>query len=231
MYWMTWCCRISSRSLMPVSAPATCTKAVLPLWWILAHTMTMSQLKRSSRCTQFGADVCVHYHVTGENETHIRIKQSSTWHVSLSYVAPQFFIFRRTVQIAPNCLHWNAHIFLFGLILLEILNSLTPQTTLCLLPFPVRLPVPVNCAYDTPPPPPLLHPPFIFPVPDRRALQQLALNVYVKNSDLTCTWPSHHLLAPLQTLPRDVGFKRDVILAFKVKSPQPITNCLARNGA
>ena len=28
------------------------------------------------------------------------------------YVAPQFFIFRRTIQIAPNFLHWNAHIFL-----------------------------------------------------------------------------------------------------------------------
>ena len=31
------------------------------------------------------------------------------------YVAPQFFIFRRTVQIAPNFRHWNAHIFLFWL--------------------------------------------------------------------------------------------------------------------
>ena len=31
------------------------------------------------------------------------------------YVAPQFFIFRRTVQIAPNFRHWNAHIILFWL--------------------------------------------------------------------------------------------------------------------
>ena len=31
------------------------------------------------------------------------------------YVAPQFSIFQRTVQIAPNFLHWNAHIFLFWL--------------------------------------------------------------------------------------------------------------------
>ena len=31
------------------------------------------------------------------------------------YVAPQFFIFRRTVQIAPNFRHWNAHIFFFWL--------------------------------------------------------------------------------------------------------------------
>ena len=31
------------------------------------------------------------------------------------YVDPQFFIFRRTVQIAPNFRHWNAHIFLFWL--------------------------------------------------------------------------------------------------------------------
>ena len=31
------------------------------------------------------------------------------------YVAPQFFIFRRTVKIAPTFLHWNAHIFFFWL--------------------------------------------------------------------------------------------------------------------
>ena len=33
----------------------------------------------------------------------------------LHYVVPQFFIFRRTVRIAPNFLQWNAHIFLFWL--------------------------------------------------------------------------------------------------------------------
>ena len=57
------------------------------------------------------------------------------------YVASQFFIFRRTAQIAPNVLHWNAHIFLFGLILRDIPNSKTPQTTLRLLAIPVGLPV------------------------------------------------------------------------------------------
>ena len=31
------------------------------------------------------------------------------------YVAPQFFIFQQTIQIALNFFHWNAHIFLFWL--------------------------------------------------------------------------------------------------------------------
>ena len=51
----------------------------------------------------------------------------------------QFFILRRTVQIAPHFLHCNVHIFLFGLILRDIPNSITPQTTLRLLPIPVGL--------------------------------------------------------------------------------------------
>ena len=46
-------------------------------------------------------------------------------------------------RIEPNFLHWNAHIFLFGLILRDIPNSITPQTTFCLLPIPVRLLTPV----------------------------------------------------------------------------------------
>ena len=45
------------------------------------------------------------------------------------YVAPQIFIFRRTVQIAPNFVNWNAHIFRFDLILWVIPYSITPQTT------------------------------------------------------------------------------------------------------
>ena len=50
-----------------------------------------------------------------------------------------FFIFWPTGQIAPNFLHWNAHIFHFGLILRDIPNSITPQTTIHLLPILVGL--------------------------------------------------------------------------------------------
>ena len=74
------------------------------------------------------------------------------------YVAPQFFIFRRTVQIAPNFLHWNVHIFLFGLILRDIPNSITPRITLRLLPIPVQA---------VPPPPPYSLPPFV-PCPGQK---------------------------------------------------------------
>ena len=86
--------------------------------------------------------------------------------------------------------------FSFGLILQDIPNSITPQTTLHLLPIPVGTPrtplyPPVKAV------PPLLPSPFFSPVPDRgtgesgtcardrHALQQLALNVHVKHSDLT----------------------------------------------
>ena len=83
------------------------------------------------------------------------------------YVAPQFFIFRRTVWIAPNFLHWNAHIFLFGLILLDIPNSITPQTTLRLLPIPVGLLVlPCTRQYRWPPLTPSL---LFFPCPGQRS--------------------------------------------------------------
>ena len=54
-------------------------------------------------------------------------------------VAPQFFIFQQTVQIALNFIHSNAHIFLFGLIPWVIPNYITSQTILRLLPIPVRL--------------------------------------------------------------------------------------------
>ena len=103
------------------------------------------------------------------------------------YVAPQLFIFRHTVQIEPNSLHWNAHIFLFWLNptghskFRNTSNHPPPATdsgrTACIPLYP-----PVQAV----PPPPLLPFPF-FPVPDRRALQQLALNVHVKHSDLN--WP------------------------------------------
>ena len=101
------------------------------------------------------------------------------------YVAPQFFIFQRIVQIAPNFLHWNAHIFLFGLILRDIPNSITPQNTVRLLPIQVGLlvlPCTHQCRRS-----PLLPPPLGTCARDRRALQQFALNVHVKHSDLT--WP------------------------------------------
>ena len=71
------------------------------------------------------------------------------------YVAPQFLIFGRTVQIAPNFLHWSTHIFLLGLILRDTPNSIIPQTTLCLLPIPVRLlvlPCTRQCKQSPPPP-------------------------------------------------------------------------------
>ena len=62
------------------------------------------------------------------------------------YVALQLFIFRRTVQIAPNFLHEMRTYFSFALILRDIPNSITPQNTLRLLLIPVpRL---------LPPPPP-----------------------------------------------------------------------------
>ena len=74
-------------------------------------------------------------------------------------------MFRRTVQIAPNFLHWNAHIFLFDLILRDIPNSITPQTTLRLLPIPVGLLVlPCTCQCRRPP---LLPSPF-FSCPGQR---------------------------------------------------------------
>ena len=68
--------RISSQYLMPICESATCTRAILLPWWIPAHTMTLQPPKQ---CLW-----CLHQHVTGENETHLRTEQSSTWHVSIS---------------------------------------------------------------------------------------------------------------------------------------------------
>ena len=85
--------------------------------------------------------------------------------------------------------------FSFGLILWDIPNSLTPQSTLSLLPIPIGLlilPCTHQCRQSL-----LLPAPFSFLswteklvkagtyARDRRALQQLALNVHVKHSDLT----------------------------------------------
>ena len=72
------------------------------------------------------------------------------------YVAPQSFIFRRTVKISFNEIRTY---FSFGLILRDIPNSITPQTTLRLLPIPVGLlvlPCTHQCRWSllTPPPPP-----------------------------------------------------------------------------
>ena len=88
--------------------------------------------------------------------------------------------------------------FSFGLILRDIPNSITPQTTFRLLPIPVGLlvfPCTRQCRQSpplTPSPPLLLLSRTEEPVKDgtcardRRALQQLALNVHVKHSDVIC---------------------------------------------
>ena len=101
------------------------------------------------------------------------------------YLAPQFFIFRRTVQIAPNFLHWNAHIFLFWLNPTGHSKLHNTSNTLRLLPIPVGLLVlPCTRQCRRPPPPPLLPAKAGACARDRRALQQLALNVHVKHFDL-----------------------------------------------
>ena len=83
----------------------------------------------------------------------------------------RFYIFRQTVQIATKFLHLKcAHIsFFLGLILRDIPNSITPQTTLRLLPIPVGLLIlPCTRQYRRPPPPPPPYSLSLFsPVPDR----------------------------------------------------------------
>ena len=76
--------------------------------------------------------------------------------------------------------------FSFGLTLRDIPNSITPQTTLRLLPIPVGLLV-LPCTRQCRRSPVTPSPPLFSPVPDRRELQQFALNVHVKHSDLTYT--------------------------------------------
>ena len=110
------------------------------------------------------------------------------------YVAPQFFIFRRTVQIVPNFRHWNAHIFPFWL-------NPTRHSKFHNTP---KHRFRSDCSYSLVPVgaagPPL--PPLFFFLSrreepakasictrDRRALQQLVLNGHVKHSDLT--WPGY----------------------------------------
>ena len=70
---------------------------------------------------------------------------------------------KRTVQIAPNFLQWNAHLFLFWLN--PTGHSHFHNTSYSLVPAG-------TCARD------------------KCAHQQLALNVHVKHSDLT--WPASH---------------------------------------
>ena len=108
------------------------------------------------------------------------------------YVAPQFLIFRRTVQIAPNFLHSNAHIFLFWL---NPTGHSKFYNTSKRPPIPVGLLV-LPCTRQCRRPTPYSLPPF-FPIPDRAtgegrycarnrgALQHLALNTNIKHSDLT----------------------------------------------
>ena len=119
------------------------------------------------------------------------------------YVAPQFYLFfGRPSKVRQISFIEMRTYFSFGLILRGIPNSITPQTTLRLLPIPVGLlilPCTHQCRRS-----PLTPSPFFFlfqtekPVRastctrDRRALQQFALNVHVKHSDLTwpdLTWP------------------------------------------
>ena len=111
-------------------------------------------------------------------------------------VAPQFFIFRWTVQNAPNFLHSNAHIFLFwlnptGHSKFHNTSKHPPPATDSGRTAQTPLYPPVQAV------PPLTPSPLFFlsrteePAKastcahDRRALQQLALNVHVKHSDLT----------------------------------------------
>ena len=49
-------------------------------------------------------------HLHGKHLSYFRPTKFKT-----HYIAPQFFIFQRTIQITPNFLHWNAYIFLFWL--------------------------------------------------------------------------------------------------------------------
>ena len=106
------------------------------------------------------------------------------------YVAPQFFIFRQTVQIAPKFLHWNAHIFLFwlnptGHSKFHNTSNTPPATDSCQTGCTPLYPEVQAIPSLTP----SIPPPLFFLVPDRgtcacdrRALQQLVLNLHVKNT-------------------------------------------------
>ena len=93
----------------------------------------------------------------------------------------------------------------------DIPNSITPQTTLCLLLIPVRLLV-LPCTHQCRRSPLTPSTPFfLFRIEeptkartcarDRRALQQLTLNVHVKHSDLTgnLMWSLHELLLSISS--------------------------------
>ena len=96
------------------------------------------------------------------------------------YVAPQFYFSADRLNCAKISIIEMRTYFSFGLILRDIPNSITPQTTLRLLPIPVGLLV-LPCTHQC------RRSPSATCARDRRALQQLALNVHVKHSDLT--WP------------------------------------------
>ena len=79
-----WCCRISSRYLMAKSALPTCTRQSR---WIPVHTMTLQP--NIGRFVAHNGSITfpsmyIHQHMKEENETHLRMKQSVTWHVSIS---------------------------------------------------------------------------------------------------------------------------------------------------
>ena len=83
--------------LMPVNAPATCRlqeafyhhNGFLPTLWHCLHETG----RLTARSLEYNVHhdlhrrLHVHQHVTGENETHLRINQSSTWHLSISSTA------------------------------------------------------------------------------------------------------------------------------------------------
>ena len=101
------------------------------------------------------------------------------------YLAPQFFIFRRTVQIAPNFLHWNAHIFLFWLNPTGHSKLHNTSNTLRLLPIPVGLLV-LPCTRQCRPPPPPYSQRKPVPVPVTGVRYNSLLWMCMLN---TLTWP------------------------------------------
>ena len=113
------------------------------------------------------------------------------------YVVPQFFNFRRTIQIAPNFLHLKCAHTCISLWLNPTGHSKFQNTSNHPPPATdsgrtARTPLYPPVQAPTPPHPYSLH--LFSPVPDRttgtwgrdrRALQQLALNMHVTHSDLT----------------------------------------------
>ena len=84
---------------------------------------------KTRQCMQRIIPMCSTIWIEHKNVTRSSPITATFWPTKFKfhYVAPQFYIFRLTIKIAPNFLHWNAYIFLFGLILWDIQNSITPQ--------------------------------------------------------------------------------------------------------